>query len=117
LLSAVVERCRKQAVVGIRGACWEGTVEVFISWSELFLLPPVVEINKTDIMQSMPNTEAKIHVPFPVHRLVCFTPMNWLLKPAMCAAQATALWILYQDNQPKIMLIIAISMNKTIVIT
>jgi len=63
--------------------CCVGTVEVFTSCNILFSLPVLaLEINKTDMMQSIANADPKIHVPFSSTSVVCFTPMNWLLKPA-----------------------------------
>lgn len=67
----------------LAGACCVGTVEVFISCNELLPLPETLETNKTDTMLNTASAEANIHVPLSNISLVCFTPINWLLNPAI----------------------------------
>jgi len=99
--------------VFVEGACCVGTVEVLMSCKELFPEAGPLEMNKTDIMQSTANEEANIHVPFSNTSLVCFTPMNWLLKPASVPLKPPPFGFCIKMIKPSITQTIMIRINKT----
>ena len=64
--------------------CCVGVPNVFVLSSTELEDP---EMKNVDMRQSAPIIPAKSHVPFSSTSVVCFTPMNWLLKPAMLPAR------------------------------
>src|SRR6187402_2810553 len=78
-------------VVGVvAGACWAGAVlepELVLIFLIMSLLSEGLLISNEETRQSTTITLASIQVPFSNTSVVCFTPMNWLLKPAILPAR------------------------------
>lgn len=73
-------------VVLVAGACCAGVVVVpvlVLMFLIMLLSVAGLLISNEEIRHRKTITPARIQVPFSSTSVVCLTPMNWLLKPAM----------------------------------
>src|SRR5258706_9849748 len=77
-----------KGTVLLPGVCWEaaGTDCPLTSCILSGTVLCDFEIKKTDPKHNRPIMPAKSQVPFSSTSVVCFTPINWLLKPAILPA-------------------------------
>jgi hypothetical protein len=75
------------------------------------------EIKSVEIRHKTPITPAKIHVPFSSTSVVCFTPINWLLKPAILPASPPPFGFCTSTIRPRITLASITIITKRVVIS